>query len=324
MTNLKWLLSAGILASSLAMSSAAIAASFDCGKASRPIEKTICADPALSKADEDMAAAYRAALAVDRDTFSLRRDQREWLARLENPNDLSHDYAAFYSNRVEELNKIAAAWHDFSGTFTAEQLAKACFVTPEADHDQTCKIEETGKVAGDEKLVYQLQGFYDGTLRMNGGSVIFAPGAGGVLMPIVMGYSDTTHFSRPRIVSSPAGTFLWLPGYIEGTGNFNGEQLYLRVGATWRDVERDSWQDTLSRRLPKDLYAAKGIYPDYKKMTAVTPLWSRERDGNCCATGGRADIKLGLRGTAIVLDDVRVTRGEKAADSAEPKPVEDK
>ena len=155
---------------------------------------------------------------------------------------------------------------------------------------------------------------------MFGGAVVFAPGAGGALTPVVTGYGDTTHFARPRIVVAPVGTFLWLPGYMEGTGNFNGEQLYLRVGDSWRDVDRDSWQNAMGRRLPKDLYAAKGIYPDYRKMIAITPLWDRNKDGNCCATGGRADVKLGLKGTTLVIEDLRVTRGEKAADSAQPKP----
>ena len=302
---------------------AARAASFDCAKAASPREKTVCADSALSKADEQMAAAYRDALAATLDPFALRRDQRAWLTLLDSPNDPTHDYAAAYTNRIELLTKMAAGWKALTRSFAADKLASACFTTPEIDSDQTCKVEETGKVAGDPKLVYQLQGIYDDTLRMDGGTVIFAPGADGMLIPVVTAVSDTTHFYRPSVVTSGAGTLLWLPGYMEGTGNFNGEQLYLRVGTGWRDVDQVSWEDALARRLPKDLYVAKGVYPNYKTMTAITPLWSRSRDGNCCPTGGRADIKLSLKGTTIVLEGVRVTVGEKAADSA-TQPVKEK
>lgn len=39
-----------------------IAASFDCGKARTPVEKTICSYPDISHADEQLASAYAAAL----------------------------------------------------------------------------------------------------------------------------------------------------------------------------------------------------------------------------------------------------------------------
>lgn len=57
------------------------AASFDCTKAKTPQEKAICASPELSKADENLAAAYKNALAaVPREIATeVREDQRQWL-----------------------------------------------------------------------------------------------------------------------------------------------------------------------------------------------------------------------------------------------------
>jgi uncharacterized protein len=60
------------------------ATSFDCAKAKTKTEKLICADPALSKADDVMAAAYRKALEVASqlapdDVKQLKADQRAWL-----------------------------------------------------------------------------------------------------------------------------------------------------------------------------------------------------------------------------------------------------
>ena len=58
------------------------AASFDCAKAGTATEKAICRDPALSKQDEAVAAAYKAALTLwpagNWATY-LRTEQRNWL-----------------------------------------------------------------------------------------------------------------------------------------------------------------------------------------------------------------------------------------------------
>ena len=53
-------------------------ASFDCAKASHPLEKTICASPKLSKLDGEVAALYRARLAQLFDKESFRSQQRDW------------------------------------------------------------------------------------------------------------------------------------------------------------------------------------------------------------------------------------------------------
>jgi uncharacterized protein len=70
-----------LLASS---TTAAHAASFDCAKAHTPQEKAICASPELSKADDRMAAAYKAALAAAPPKFheQIRDAQRAWIRRI--------------------------------------------------------------------------------------------------------------------------------------------------------------------------------------------------------------------------------------------------
>jgi uncharacterized protein YecT (DUF1311 family) len=56
-------------------------ASFDCGKAATPLEKAICSDPKLGRADIVLARAYAAALkeAYARDRPSLIVSERKWL-----------------------------------------------------------------------------------------------------------------------------------------------------------------------------------------------------------------------------------------------------
>jgi uncharacterized protein YecT (DUF1311 family) len=56
--------------------------SFDCAKAQTTVEKLVCAEADLAKADRDMAATYRRAVAASRtpaDRDRLVRDQVEWL-----------------------------------------------------------------------------------------------------------------------------------------------------------------------------------------------------------------------------------------------------
>jgi uncharacterized protein len=59
----------------------ASAATFDCNKAKTEVEKDICADPQLSKLDEDLGAAYRGAMerAKQTEKGKLRNEQLAWI-----------------------------------------------------------------------------------------------------------------------------------------------------------------------------------------------------------------------------------------------------
>jgi uncharacterized protein len=54
------------------------AASFDCTKASHPLEKLICANASLSKLDEDLAKTYREKLEILFDKRALKGQQMDW------------------------------------------------------------------------------------------------------------------------------------------------------------------------------------------------------------------------------------------------------
>lgn len=69
----------------LQAASAAFAASFECNKASKPIEKLVCATPELSKADEELGLAYDFLSASCTDLAQeekLLSSQRRWLGQL--------------------------------------------------------------------------------------------------------------------------------------------------------------------------------------------------------------------------------------------------
>lgn len=79
------------------------AASFDCGKARTTTEKAICADPLLSRLDEQLDDAYRVAQKRVQSRRALRDQQRVWLATR---RDVCSDAAclrAAYTARIEAL-----------------------------------------------------------------------------------------------------------------------------------------------------------------------------------------------------------------------------
>lgn len=81
------------------------AASFDCAKASHPLEKTICADTELSALDEKMAKTYAQKRAQLFDRESLRVMQSNWQAVLRNQCKQTCDRDRV---KTDYLNQIAA------------------------------------------------------------------------------------------------------------------------------------------------------------------------------------------------------------------------
>lgn len=86
------------------------AASFDCAKARTSMETTICADPALSKLDEQLAASYKRAQNVSGAKAAVTQSQRGWLGSPE--LGLCGDAACYrdaFAARIALLNGVAPA-----------------------------------------------------------------------------------------------------------------------------------------------------------------------------------------------------------------------
>src|SRR4029077_6154897 len=122
--------------------------------------------------------------------------------------------------------------------------------------------------------------------------VIFERLAAATLRPILISGDDAAFaYDKPKILRAGGRVVLHVPAYESGTGNFNRELLYAWGDNGWRDVDVTGWLDEFKHRLPKGLGVLKGVYPDYARMTAETPVW-REQDGPTCAEGGRAHVEL--------------------------------
>jgi|HubBroStandDraft_5_1064220.scaffolds.fasta_scaffold00396_3 hypothetical protein len=84
-----------------------VAPSFDCGRASSPVERMICRDPALAKSDSDLASSYARAKAGGADPVSLRNSQRQFL-QVRNSCSEAACVADAYRSREAELASLAA------------------------------------------------------------------------------------------------------------------------------------------------------------------------------------------------------------------------
>ncbi len=85
------------------------AASFDCTKAAKPVEKLICSEDEVSRLDEQMVLSYKEALAKSSDSKILRSEQRLWLANVRNKCRESTCLKCVYGERISVLNGIGPA-----------------------------------------------------------------------------------------------------------------------------------------------------------------------------------------------------------------------
>ena len=97
----------GALTAFLVVPLLAIAASFDCGKASSQVEKIICANPDLSKLDESLNESYQAAVWRTSIEGSTVATQEQWL---QDERNVCRDAACVrkaYETRIRELEAVA-------------------------------------------------------------------------------------------------------------------------------------------------------------------------------------------------------------------------
>ena len=100
------------------------AASFDCSKAKSKLEKKVCADPVLNKADENLARVYKARLQDFPVPEFIRNSQRAWLSSV--PACLP-DVATCrkqYQERIDSLTAFAAPklYTDYGKDFDHERV----------------------------------------------------------------------------------------------------------------------------------------------------------------------------------------------------------
>jgi uncharacterized protein len=87
----------------LAISVQALAASFDCAKAQTTVEHLICNNPDISKLDEELSAAYKAALQDEKRDEAIKLGQKQWMKERNSCSDAACVQSA-YRKRIEQLH----------------------------------------------------------------------------------------------------------------------------------------------------------------------------------------------------------------------------
>ena len=147
--------------------SLAWAASFDCGKTSTQVEHMVCATPALSRADEQLAAAFK----TSRETFDDTSDgaasvvadliasQRSWLQQRNACTDIACLQQA-YAVRAATLGFHARAGHDaaadkWAGTYSYKGFLK---LSVQVRDDDTVRVAIDGAEPGTAKWTCSFAG----------------------------------------------------------------------------------------------------------------------------------------------------------------------
>jgi uncharacterized protein len=141
-----------------------VGASFDCAKASSPIEKSICADKQLSELDEALSAAYKSALANAADPQAVKDRQRAWLIEERNKCQDASCLKNAYTKRQNELStgKAKAAGNKMTITGRIEWGQMTSSIVTESGADiafeshsnvgkkifDICKVNDVCEVTG--------------------------------------------------------------------------------------------------------------------------------------------------------------------------------
>ncbi len=294
------------------------AASFDCAKARPGPESLVCSNPELSQLDSQMAADYRATLAVTPRPVAERLAQRSWVAERDKgeatnvgtetrpftADEMKNVYRERLKAMAEERALVAKA---HAMTVHLPDIGVSCVPLSGANN---CKVESFGQVKGPASLGplwYQIQGptTDDDFMR---GVVVFEAVGPDALRPIIWDFQEGTHYGDVELIKSPDGWLLHTQATADGTGVFNEDMLFHQVDGHWRDIDITTWTTDLAKHLPKDRQVWKGVFFDFNKMTANTGLWKPD-DGNCCPTGGQADLKFKIVGDKMEI--VSVARSAK-------------
>jgi uncharacterized protein len=115
------------------------AASFDCAKAASRIEKLICSDAELSKLDEELSTAYKAALEDVKQAVLLKQWQRQWLKERNGCSDVDC-VKQVYEVRLFTLQHIANTTSPSTSAGGASvNKSKAHYVLMMSEDNSVCK-----------------------------------------------------------------------------------------------------------------------------------------------------------------------------------------
>jgi hypothetical protein len=194
-----------------------VSASFDCSTARKPTEREICRTPALSRLDDELASAYREALAVTHSPARMADEQLWWLRGRDGDipdgggpasgEGLRNEYV----ERLKVLRAEIARGKAARQPFPRRDLGRRCAAMGRVGPNAECGVARSGRVAGSgaggaPELLFQTEQCCTDEGPF-GGLVVFASEGAQALRPVLWAY-EYGEWSAPRLVRSPAGLLL--------------------------------------------------------------------------------------------------------------------
>ncbi|MES2987507.1 MAG: hypothetical protein V4808_06355 [Pseudomonadota bacterium] len=173
-----------------------------------------------------------------------------------------------------------------------------------------CKAPAAGILRGDDgtRILWQLQSGSSEEDGIGMGVMLWDGTRAGA--PRLIGWTfEGVYMEAPRYSSE--NQLLWVTGRMTGTGDGNADILYQKQAGKWVEIDTGSWQAEAARRLPDGIGIWHGADYDLTSLTASTELW-KDRDANCCATGGRANLDFEIVGNTLKLKGISAQLGGPA------------
>ncbi len=122
--------------------------------------------------------------------------------------------------------------------------------------------------------------------------------------PIWGAFGSAKNSEEPKIFQLNGTSFISIPIRYSGTAAAQNDGLLSFKNDQWHEVDTQTYQADLKKRIPASLSIEKGLYPDYSKMTVESGLW-KKNDPNCCASGGQFTAKLSVANDRLVVTDYK-------------------
>jgi uncharacterized protein len=217
----------------LSLATPALAAGLDCSKTTDQIDKIVCADSKLLRAEQQLAEIFAARKALSSDPGAEQAGQDDWR---ETRDMFQTALPEYYQGRIDALQDEIAEQRKEAPVVTAEEAQKNCVSFPLSLADQMlpsasrrlfkCKVDGFGEVAGS-------RGGVTGLLYGGGtGFAIFEVAADQndrLKLLLALNRDEVVRYGAP-FVRADSGSRAWLvvPGEIRSSGaSRNGFSLYL-------------------------------------------------------------------------------------------------
>lgn len=295
----------------LVLARPAIAAGLDCSRPHPEPDSTICQHDTLLMLDEQLGRAYHQARLRSPEPHFIQVAHSNWMRRTR--ANCGTDTACLervYRLRLDELQNSNLTYSNLKTALERtcyEQAAYASLQSP-----TTCARLGTQTFKLNHLTLTALWTCLDKRYRRGdrcvsqGRSVFESQSEDGEAFRLYEHAGAAgLQFLPVQLVVIEGTPLLHIPVLQDGTGNFNDSTLLAYGPAGWTPVDREAWEASLHKHLPKGLSIQRGIWPDYTQQTAIIPLYT-SKDPNCCPSGGSARVKIGLENGQLVTRSIEI------------------